>query len=178
MVDGEEIVVVSASEGVNTRGKTRTTSKKKDQAGANAAIRLLETCQKLVQSQQSKGKTKIISIDRSLFEELIDRVKQCEKITEDSLSFNRSSSQSAIGSTNLRITTPLVQQEESINAGTKEKFTRYMDVKEATNWITRALQKHETTKETEIAGVGVTKFGYVICFKNEKLKEIASKHNE
>ncbi|KIV98486.1 uncharacterized protein PV09_09703 [Verruconis gallopava] len=88
MVDREEIVVVSASEGVNTRGKTRTTSKKKDQAGANAAIRLLETCQKLVQSQQSKGKTKTISIDRSLFEELINRVKQCEKITEDSLSFD------------------------------------------------------------------------------------------
>ncbi|KIV98885.1 uncharacterized protein PV09_09375 [Verruconis gallopava] len=53
-----------------------------------------------------------------------------------------------------------------------------MDVKEATNWITRALQKHETMKETEIAGVGVIKFGYVIRFKNEKSKEIASKHDE
>lgn len=256
----EEVIVVSATEGTNTRGQGRTTSKKKEQVGTNAAVRLLETCQKLAQSHQPKGRTKTVNIDRSLFEELVERVQQCEKVTQDhlsfkgttikqyletletnlverinssvtnkvsiavenahvgteerlaatvektiqnvklptptwaaiassgipssaSLSFSQStgiSSQSATGTTNLRITTPLLPQEDpGTGAGNSTKrFTRYLDVKEATEWIKGALGKHENTKGSEIAGVGITKFGYMIRFRNEKSKDLASEHEE
>jgi len=60
----EEVVVVAAKEGVNRRGKARITSRKKDQVGADAAARLLETCQKLTQKYQPKGQAKTITIDR------------------------------------------------------------------------------------------------------------------
>jgi hypothetical protein len=48
----EEVLVVSTTEGMTTRGRTRTISKKNEQVGANAAARLLEICQKLVQCHQ------------------------------------------------------------------------------------------------------------------------------
>ena len=101
-----------------------------------------------------------------------------------SLSFSQStgnSSQNTVGSTSLRITTPLVQQENpsgSAGRNTTSFFTRYLDVKNATEWIKAALGKHENPKDAKILGVGTTKFGYVIRFGDEKSKDLASRHEE
>jgi len=261
MSDEEVVVVAAAKEGMNTRGKSRIITKKKDQVGADAAARLLETCQRLTRKHQAKGQSKTISVDRNLFEELVERVQECEKATQGhlnfdsatikeyleqletnlverinasvinkvsiaienahvgteeklaatvektiqnvklptptwaaiassgtprsaSLSFSQStgnSSQNTIGSTNLRITTPLVQQEDVSGfdkRGTCSFFTRYLDVKSATEWIKRALGNHENTKEAKILGVGTTKLGYVIRFRDEQSKDLASRHEE
>ena len=88
MSDEEVVVVAAAKEGMNTRGKSRIITKKKDQVGADAAARLLETCQRLTRKHQAKGQSKTISVDRNLFEELVERVQECEKATQGHLNFD------------------------------------------------------------------------------------------
>ena len=86
--------------------------------------------------------------------------------SNSTLSFSQSSGFSRTsqgGLTTLRITTPQVTSEESAVAdGTgDEPFTRYMDAARATEKISNALKKHESTQNANVAGVGITKLGYV-----------------
>jgi hypothetical protein len=44
--------------------------------------------------------------------------------------------------------------------------------------IKQALQKHSSTNEAELLGVGSTKTGYLLRFRNESSRELAKKNNE
>lgn len=57
-------------------------------------------------------------------------------------------------------------------------FTRYLETDIANRHIREALHKTETTKEVEVIGVGTTKTGYIIRFKNQNSTEIARANAE
>lgn len=56
---------------------------------------------------------------------------------------------------------------------TGDSFTRYLPTQAANTHIGDALHNTETTKEVQVAGVGTTKTGYVVRFKDRESKETA-----
>jgi hypothetical protein len=56
---------------------------------------------------------------------------------------------------------------EDTDNGNHEAFTRYLPTDVANTRIRSALQHAEATKNTEVAGIGTTKTGYVIRFRDE-----------
>jgi hypothetical protein len=75
----------------------------------------------------------------------------------------------------LRIITPFLPSEPSID---NTSFTRYMEAPKASSLITEALKKDTSTREIQVAGVGTTKMGYLIRFRNKEAKETASKSKQ
>jgi uncharacterized protein YoxC len=65
----------------------------------------------------------------------------------------------------LRISTRANQQGTE---PTGETFTRYLSTERANFYIKEALRKTDTTKDVKVAGVGTTKTGYVLRFKDEQ----------
>lgn len=59
-----------------------------------------------------------------------------------------------------------------------ESFTRYLPTQVANRHIRDALQRSEPTKSVQVAGVGTTKTGYVIRFKDATSKETAKENAE
>lgn len=57
-------------------------------------------------------------------------------------------------------------------------FTRYLETKEANQHIRAALDKTEATKDTQVVGVGTTKTGYIVRFKDHTSTEAARSNNE
>lgn len=57
-------------------------------------------------------------------------------------------------------------------------FSRYLDTKEANEHIRVALDKAEATKNTHVVGVGTTKTGYIIRFKDQGSAEAARNNGE
>ena len=57
-------------------------------------------------------------------------------------------------------------------------FTRYLETKEANEHIRAALDKADATKETQVVGVGTTKTGYIVRFKDQKSTEAARNNSE
>ncbi|EQL29764.1 hypothetical protein BDFG_07658 [Blastomyces dermatitidis ATCC 26199] len=53
-------------------------------------------------------------------------------------------------------------------------LTRYLPVEEVKARVTDALQKNMPTEGVEIIGVGTTKTGYIIRFRDEAFKDTAS----
>jgi hypothetical protein len=83
--------------------------------------------------------------------------------------------QSGNSPTTLRINTPMLP---SAPGATAESFTRYMQTDQAVESISQALRKYDTTKEAEVLGVGSTKLGYLVRFRNAKSKELAQRNTE
>jgi len=88
---------------------------------------------------------------------------------------NLDNTQPRNGPTTLRIYTSLVPSSPGV---TDQSFTRYMSADKATTCISKALQANDATKEAQVAGVGSTKLGYLIRFKDEKSKELAYKNDK
>ncbi|KAI3190991.1 hypothetical protein CBS147311_9628 [Penicillium roqueforti] len=57
-------------------------------------------------------------------------------------------------------------------------FGRYLPVDTANSHIRTALQSDTATQDTQVAGIGTTKTGYIIRFKNTELAEIARRNTE
>lgn len=57
-------------------------------------------------------------------------------------------------------------------------FTRYLETKEANERIRAALDKAEATKDSQVAGVGTTKTGYIVRFRDQKSMEAARSNSE
>lgn len=57
-------------------------------------------------------------------------------------------------------------------------FTRYLPTETANMYIRNALRNTEATKDAEVAGVGTTKTGYVIRFKDQRSTEAAKANTE
>ena len=53
-----------------------------------------------------------------------------------------------------------------------------MATEKATTMITQALQKHNATTDAQLLGVGSTKTGYLLRFRNETAMELAKKNSE
>jgi hypothetical protein len=88
----------------------------------------------------------------------------------------------ATGSTNakteskcLRISTQARNDDDDTADNT---FTRYLPTNVANEQIRNALRNTDATKEAEVAGVGNTRTGYVIRFKDEKSTETARINTE
>jgi hypothetical protein len=62
--------------------------------------------------------------------------------------------------------------------GNHEAFTRYLPTDVANRHIRSALLHAEATKDTEIAGIGTTKTGYVIRFRDEQSAMMARNNPE
>jgi hypothetical protein len=62
--------------------------------------------------------------------------------------------------------------------GNHEAFTRYLPTDVANRHIRSALLHAEATKDTEIAGIGTTKTGYVIRFRDEQSATMARNNPE
>jgi hypothetical protein len=74
----------------------------------------------------------------------------------------------------LKIITPFPPSEPNID---NTSLARYMEAPKA-SLITEALKKDTLTREIEVAGVGTTKMGYLVCFRNKEAKETASKSQQ
>jgi hypothetical protein len=57
-------------------------------------------------------------------------------------------------------------------------FGRYLPVDAANSHIRTALQSDTATQDTQVAGIGTTKTGYIIRFKNTESAEIARRNTE
>ena len=57
-------------------------------------------------------------------------------------------------------------------------FTRYLSTQTANTHIREALRSSEQTKEVQVAGVGTTKTGYVVRFKDQESKIKAKSNTE
>lgn len=75
----------------------------------------------------------------------------------------------------LRISTSL---EPSDSTTVDNAFTKYMQTDKAMTMITQALQKHSPTTDAQLLGVGSTKTGYLLRFRNETSMEMARKNKE
>lgn len=75
----------------------------------------------------------------------------------------------------LRITTPLLPSDPNTD---NTNLTRYMEAPQASSLITEALKKDTSTQDAQVAGVGTTKTGYLVRFKDKAAKEIASKSKQ
>jgi hypothetical protein len=75
----------------------------------------------------------------------------------------------------LRISTQANQQSTDQN---DDIFARYLTPARAKEHIQNALRQTETTKEVKVAGVGTTKTGYVIRFKEEQSFTTAEANTE
>jgi hypothetical protein len=75
----------------------------------------------------------------------------------------------------LRISTQAGHENDGPNTDT---FARNLPTGTANKHIRKALQKTAPTKEVQVAGVGNTRTGYVIRFKDEKSTEIARSNND
>jgi hypothetical protein len=75
----------------------------------------------------------------------------------------------------LRISTLASQQSAE---ATGENFARYLSTERANHYIQEALRKTDTTKDVKVAGVGTTKTGYVIRFKDEQSIAAAKANTE
>lgn len=61
---------------------------------------------------------------------------------------------------------------------TETGFTRYLPTDSANTYIRNALLNADTTKDVQVAGVGTTKTGYVIRFKDHQSAETARTNTE
>jgi hypothetical protein len=61
---------------------------------------------------------------------------------------------------------------------TETGFTRYLPTDSANTYIRDALLNADTTKDVQVAGVGTTKTGYVIRFKDHQSAETARTNTE
>jgi hypothetical protein len=77
----------------------------------------------------------------------------------------------------IRISTAPTQLEEQTDTNTNN-FTRYLPTEEANNHIRNALKDTAPTKEAQVAGVGTTRTGYVIRFKDEQSATTARNNTE
>ena len=75
----------------------------------------------------------------------------------------------------VRITTKLRPTEDG---ETSPAFVRYLSTESANAQIRNALHNGEATKDAQVAGVGTTKTGYVIRFKDKESAELARTNNE
>lgn len=62
--------------------------------------------------------------------------------------------------------------------GTEPSFTRYLPAESANSYIRNALGNTDTTKDVQVAGVGTTKTGYIIRFKDPQSAETARNNAE
>lgn len=75
----------------------------------------------------------------------------------------------------LRISTePSVEEGES----DARRFARYLPTQQANAHIRNALQKIEALKNAQVDGVGTTKTGHMIRFKDIQSKEAAAQHSD
>jgi hypothetical protein len=100
-----------------------------------------------------------------------------QQSTEGGASLSRATStQSAKEEPNcLRIST---NQNTKDGQTTEDSFARYLPTQAANTHIRTALQNSEATKEAQVVGVGTTKTGYVIRFKDANSKEVAKANSE
>lgn len=77
--------------------------------------------------------------------------------------------------TTLRLFTSL---EPTGSEEVNDSFTRYMPTEKATTMITQALQKYSPTVDAQLLGVGSTKTGYLLRFRNETSMELAKKNSD
>ena len=75
----------------------------------------------------------------------------------------------------LRITTPFLPSDPNID---NMNLTRYMEAPRASSLITKALKKDTSTRYVQVAGVGTTKMGYLVRFKDKGAKEAARKSKQ
>ena len=75
----------------------------------------------------------------------------------------------------LRISTDAVDKD---GGSTNSGFVRYVSTQTANTHIRNALRKVEATKNVQVAGVGTTKTGYVIRFKDPASKDVAKQNTE
>jgi hypothetical protein len=79
----------------------------------------------------------------------------------------------------VRISTqPEPANSESTGATTGATFTRYLPTDSANTYIRNALLNADATKDVQVAGVGTTKTGYVIRFKDHQSAETARTNTE
>jgi hypothetical protein len=86
----------------------------------------------------------------------------------------RSSSQNTQSTTSIRIST----QPSNAEDGTPTGLQRNLPSNEANTMIRNALQNNETTKEVRLAGVGSTRTGYVVRFRDENSTQTARECTE
>jgi len=70
----------------------------------------------------------------------------------------------------VRISTSMTPMTHDTTEGT---FTRYLLTNAASNHIRDAFQKVNTTQNVRVAGIGTTKTGYLIRFRDEQSAETA-----
>jgi len=75
----------------------------------------------------------------------------------------------------LRISTDPCNEESEPDA---QRFARYLPTREANAHIRNALQKTEALRHVQVDGVGTTKTGYVIRFKDIRSKEAAAQNSD
>jgi hypothetical protein len=78
----------------------------------------------------------------------------------------------------VRISTQQSPIDVSETEGVVNGFSRYMPIPAANNRIRTALLNTPSTQDVQVAGIGTTKTGYVIRFKDIASAETARKNNE
>jgi hypothetical protein len=73
----------------------------------------------------------------------------------------------------IRISTHPTSEDANEDGEATETLKRYLPTDTANTLIRNALQNNEATKEVQIAGIGTTKTGYVIRFRDEKSTQTA-----
>src|SRR5947209_13976787 len=73
----------------------------------------------------------------------------------------------------IRITAPL----NPTDTDAADSFTRYLPTNAACNRIKDALQKDNATKNVRVAGIGTTRTGYLIRFKDEQSAGLEACHS-
>ena len=74
----------------------------------------------------------------------------------------------------VRITVPL----DPPNTGSEDTLTRYLPTNAAFNRVQEALQKDDATHDAQLAGIGTTKAGYLVRFRDERSAEKARNTTE
>jgi FtsZ-binding cell division protein ZapB len=75
--------------------------------------------------------------------------------------------------TSIRISTHPTNEDTDHEGEPTETLQRYLPTETANTLVRNALQNNEATKEAQVAGIGTTKTGYVIRFRDEKSTQAA-----
>jgi hypothetical protein len=78
----------------------------------------------------------------------------------------------------VRISTQQSPTDAPETEGTANRFGRYMAIPTANDCIRTALLNDPSTQDVQVAGIGTTKTGYVIRFKDSMSAETARKNND
>jgi hypothetical protein len=76
-------------------------------------------------------------------------------------------------STSIRISTHPMNEDTNHEGEPTETLKRYLPTESANTLVRNALQNNEATKEAQVAGIGTTKTGYVIRFRDKKSTQAA-----